>query len=179
LAASFAVAKNTNQSKTEVVEEKKMQEHGYQQPPIPSAHQPNPYGGGQFVNTSGQGVNAVIPPEIATGFNWGAFLMNWIWGIGHSVWIALVALVAGFIPVIGGLVSLGMCVYLGMKGNELAWRNRRFESVEQFQAVQKAWMKWGLILLGVSILLGLLMVPVFMRAAQEAARQNPAAFQPQ
>lgn len=38
-------------------------------------------------NTSGMGVNSVIPPEIR-GWSWGAFLLNWIWGIGNSVFVA-------------------------------------------------------------------------------------------
>lgn len=39
-------------------------------------------------NTSGQGVAAVVPPELDR-WNWGAFLLNWIWGIGNNTFIAL------------------------------------------------------------------------------------------
>jgi hypothetical protein len=150
-----------------------MQQPGYK-PPIPSAHEPIGYSTGPIVNSSGQGASAVVPPEIATGFNWGAFLMNWIWGLGHSVWIALVALVVGFVPVIGGVVSLGFCIYLGMKGNELAWRNRRFESIEQFRAVQAAWTKWGIILLVVGVVLGILgaILLVSMGVLNGSSQQN-------
>ncbi len=91
-------------------------------------------------NTSGQGSLAVIPREIG-GWNWGAFLLNWIWAIGNSVWIGLLALVpyAGFI----------MAIVLGVKGNEWAWRYKRWDSVEHFKRTQSTWAKWGLgILLG-------------------------------
>ena len=43
-------------------------------------------------NTSGQGSSAVVPKEVH-GWNWGAFLLNWIWGIGNNVWLALLALI--------------------------------------------------------------------------------------
>ncbi len=94
-----------------------------------------------------------VPPEIASGFNWGAFWWTWIWGIAHNVWIALLALVAPW-PV--------MNIILGLKGNEWAWQNRRFESVEQFRATQAAWALWGWIVVGVSIVLTLLILGAAM-----------------
>ena len=36
-----------------------------------------------------------IPAEIRR-WNWGAFLFNWIWGIGDQTYIALLALIPGF-----------------------------------------------------------------------------------
>ena len=65
-------------------------------------------------NTSGQGSASVVPAEI-TGWNWGAFLLNWIWAIGNRVWIGLLGLVFGII----------MAIILGAKGNEWAWQSRR------------------------------------------------------
>ena len=41
-------------------------------------------------NNSGQGKMAALPPEL-TGWNWGAFFLTWIWGIGNSTFIALLA----------------------------------------------------------------------------------------
>lgn len=37
-------------------------------------------------NTSGQGRSAVVPPEIKRWI-WGAFLLNWIWGIKGDRWV--------------------------------------------------------------------------------------------
>ena len=37
-------------------------------------------------NTSGRGQMSVISPEIK-GWNWGALILGWIWGIGNGVWI--------------------------------------------------------------------------------------------
>lgn len=85
-------------------------------------------------NTSGQGKNAIVPPEIR-GWNWGAFLLNWIWGIGNNTFVALLM----FVPV----VNLVMLFVLGARGNRWAWQNRRWESVAAFKASQRKWAWWG------------------------------------
>ncbi len=77
-----------------------------------------------------------IPPEIG-GWNWGAFLLNWIWGIGNNTFIALLTLV----PIFG----LIMPFVLGAKGIRWAWRNGRWDSVEHFKRVQRKWAIWGAI----------------------------------
>lgn len=87
-------------------------------------------------NNSGQGKLASVPAEIDK-WNWGAFLLNWIWGIGNNTFIALLM----FIP----LVNIVMPFVLGAKGSAWAWRNKRWESVEQFREVQRKWLKWSLI----------------------------------
>ena len=38
-----------------------------------------------------------------------------------------------------------MSIYLGIKGRELAWQNKRWDSVEHFNSVQKRWSIWGLV----------------------------------
>ena len=98
-------------------------------------------------NTSGQGATAVVPREIQ-GWNWGAFLLTWIWGIGNNVLIALLM----FVP----CVNIVMWFVLGAKGNEWAWRNKRWDSVEEFQRVQRTWTKWGVIVALVSLVLATL-----------------------
>ncbi|MCL0038599.1 hypothetical protein M1N10_06280 [Thermodesulfovibrionales bacterium] len=97
-----------------------------------------------------QGKQVIVPDEIPDeikGWNWGAFLLSWIWAIGNSTWIGLLAL----IPYVG----LVMMIILGVKGNEWAWKNRKWESVEHFKRVQKAWAQWGfgILLLFIVILL--------------------------
>ena len=81
-------------------------------------------------NTSGQGRRSVIPDEIR-GWNWGAFLLNWIWGLGNATYIALLM----FVP----LVNLVMPFVLGIKGNTWAWQNRKWQSVEAFKREQRTW----------------------------------------
>jgi membrane protein YqaA with SNARE-associated domain len=94
-------------------------------------------------NTSGQGKQAVIPTELR-GWNWGAFLMNWVWGIFNKTYISLLT----FVPLVGMLMPF----VLGFKGNAWAWRNKRWESVEHFRKVQRKWAMWGVIMLVVSLL---------------------------
>lgn len=86
-------------------------------------------------NTSGRGRTATVPGQIDR-WNWGAFLLNWIWGIGNKTYIAFLM----FVP----LVNIVMALMLGLKGSAWAWRNKRWDSVEQFRAVQRKWAYWAL-----------------------------------
>lgn len=87
-----------------------------------------------------------IPPEVDR-WNWGAFLLNWIWGIGNNTFIALLV----FVPFVG----LIMPFVLGAKGSRWAWRNGRWDSVAHFQRVQRKWAIWGVVIwLGVIALFG-------------------------
>ena len=95
-------------------------------------------------NTSGQGKESEIPIEIK-GWNWGAFLFSWIWGIGNNTYRAFWV----FFP----LVNIIMMIALGLKGNEWAWRHRKWESVEHFKQVQRKWTKAALIFLVVVLFL--------------------------
>jgi hypothetical protein len=101
---------------------------------------------GAAANNSGGG-KGTIPPEGVKGWSWGAFLMNWIWGVSNKTWIALLA----WIPFIGIFVS----IYLGIKGRELAWRNKRWDSLEHFQKVQRRWSVWSGVFVLVCVLLGI------------------------
>ena len=85
-----------------------------------------------------------VPPGVR-GWNWGAFFLTWIWGICNGTLIALLSLIPG--------IHFVMMFVLGFKGNEWAWKNKEWESVEQFHAVQRKWAAWAvglwLIMLGV------------------------------
>ena len=78
-----------------------------------------------------------IPPELDR-WNWGAFLLNWIWGIGNNTFIALLT----FVPFVG----LVMPFVLGAKGSRWAWRNGRWDSVDHFRRVQRQWAIWGAVI---------------------------------
>jgi hypothetical protein len=97
----------------------------------------------QSSNNSGQGKNSVLPPELS-GWNWGAFFLTWIWGIGNNTWIALLT----FIPV----VNFIMIFVLGAKGNEWAWQNKRWNGIDHFKKSQKLWAIWGAVLFLIGIL---------------------------
>lgn len=95
-------------------------------------------------NTSGQGKSASAPVEIK-GWNWGAFFLPLIWGIGNKVWIGLLAIIPIFWPI--------MMIVLGAKGNKWAWKNKKWESVEHFKKTQKIWAIVGLIIFIIPILI--------------------------
>ncbi len=100
-------------------------------------------------NTSTQINTGAMPAELK-GWNWGAFLLGWIWGLGNRTFIALLGLIPG--------INIIMAFVLGAMGNRWAWSNRRWESVEHFQQVQKIWSTfgWGMLagfLLGVILVL--------------------------
>ncbi|MGZ5049528.1 MAG: cytochrome c oxidase assembly factor Coa1 family protein [Methylobacter sp.] len=85
-------------------------------------------------NTSGHGKKAIVPAEIDK-WNWGAFLLNWIWGVGNNTYIALLM----FVP----FVNFVMPIVLGVKGSAWAWQNKEWESVDHFKSVQRKWAIWG------------------------------------
>ena len=50
------------------------------------------------------------------------------------------------IVALGGVIGLAFIVILGIKGSELAWRYRKWDSVEDFKDTQAAWKRRGIIL---------------------------------
>jgi hypothetical protein len=100
-----------------------------------------------YENNSGEGSGSK-PPSGVTGWSWGAFMWGWIWAIGNRTWIGLLAL----IPYVGFFVH----IYLGVKGRELAWQNRRWDSLEHFNRVQRRWSIWALVILGGIAVLGMM-----------------------
>ncbi len=115
------------------------------------------------------GANGSELPDELRGWNWGAFLLTWIWAIAHKTWIGLLSLVGGLIPFVGPVIVLVMWIMLGLKGNEWAWKNRKFASVEEFKEVQKKWAIWGLVLFIISIVLTAVFFSMIMALLGSAA----------
>jgi len=89
---------------------------------------------------------ATIPPELDR-WNWGAFLLNWIWGVGNNTFIALLCFIPG--------VGIVMVFVLGAKGSRWAWKNGRWDSIEHFKRVQRLWAIWAVVIyLGGIVLFG-------------------------
>lgn len=128
----------------------------------------------QVVNNSGQGAGIVVPEEVKNRFNWGAFLLGWIWGIGNKsylTFLSFAALLVCWIPIVGPLVPLGLSIWFGIKGNEWAWQNKKFDSIEAFHNYQKLWVKIGLGLIVLSVILGFLLGILLAGAAALQAQQ--------
>jgi hypothetical protein len=104
-------------------------------------------------NTSGQGKDASVPIELDGRWNWAAFLFPTVFAGINRLWLWLVITAA---PVVlfsldilpsGWRVGLSsgqlvLSIILAKRGNALAWRSRRWESIEQFQRTQRRW-AWG------------------------------------
>ncbi|MBN3908885.1 MAG: serine/threonine protein kinase [Nostoc sp. NMS1] len=94
----------------------------------------------EIINNSGCGIsnqNEIVPEEIL-GWNWGAFLMPWLWMWPNQVWYGLFC----FVPHGWWL----MAIALGAKGNEWAWKSRHWRSIEQFKAHQRGWAIAGILI---------------------------------
>lgn len=100
-------------------------------------------------NDSGQGDQSSLPDELR-GLNWGGLLLNFVWGLAMKIpltWLHL-------IPIVGWVMPLVMWT----RGNEWAWKHRRWESVDQFKKVQEKWMIAGVIFTVISIILSIALV---------------------
>jgi hypothetical protein len=88
--------------------------------------------------------NLLLVAELAK-WNWGAFLLGPIWGLGNNVYRAFMVL----IPFYG----IYEWVMLGRNGNRLAWAARPWESVESFHKTQRKWAMWGIIVVVLVVLI--------------------------
>ena len=88
-------------------------------------------------NSSGGGSGVSVPPN-ASGLCWGGFFLGWIWAVFNRSWIGLL----GLIPVL----SLPIALVLLFKGRDWAWRNKRWQSVEHFNEVQRKWSIAGIVI---------------------------------
>jgi hypothetical protein len=116
-----------------------------------------------------------LPPELEKKFNWGAFLLNWIWGSFHGYYwpllvmpaiallglhitplgASLIKLFWIFVFAISVLPFLAYIIYLGKKGNKIAWERREWRDIEHFKSVQK---KWAI----VGVIIGLLSIVIYL-----------------
>lgn len=84
-------------------------------------------------------LTSIISTKPNKGWNWGAFMFNWIWAIFNGLYWPLIIIPIAFIPYIGGLASLICCIVLGYKGSEWAWEVKTWDSAEHFNDVQHRW----------------------------------------
>lgn len=109
-------------------------------------------------------------------WNWGAFYFGWLWGVCHKVWPALLQLAVCFIPsllnvmgmahplvaVVCLIINLGVAVWLGLKGTQMAWDNGAWSSMEEMRRCRSKWNVAALICFAVSIVFLLVMIVFFI-----------------
>ena len=124
--------------------------------------------------------NKFVPEDVKNHFNWGAFFLTWIWGLGNNTFITLLifaTILVGWIPIIGFLISLGVCIWFGIKGNEWAWKNKHFISVQAFHEYQKKWAIAGVIVFVimaviVPVIIATLTLPVLLTNTSDIQSQT-------
>ena len=97
------------------------------------------YPQGQPVNPSVYGKTQPV-----TGWNWGACMYGWIWGLANGTWMPLL----GILPVL----NMFWWIVCGIKGNEWALNSGMWKTVEEFNAVQKSWNRAGKIMFWVTFI---------------------------
>lgn len=106
-------------------------------------------------NSAPASVTKELPPELKR-FNWGAFLFSWVWGIFNKTYITFLYFLV-FIPIVN-LLTLPLFIWFGFKGNEWAWKNKEWKSIEEFNDVQRKWALAGAIAAGVGIVAAIVYV---------------------
>jgi serine/threonine-protein kinase len=122
-----------------------------------------------FVNNSGIGKlfdSSVQVPQEIHGWNWGAFFFPGLWCIPNQVWLGLISwsdISIITLPFTMGMTWPVMAIILGVKGNEWAWKSRRWKSLKAFKRHQRLWAIAGFV--SVFIFLVVLTLIVFLLVA--------------
>lgn len=91
-------------------------------------------------------------------FNFGAFSLGWLWGIGNGVFLKtfllnLLAYILLIIPIIGWVGAIAIFVYIGKNGNEWANKGKVWISQDEFEKAQLKWNIAGIYFLVIVVLI--------------------------
>ncbi len=114
-----------------------------------------------YTNTTKCVCNEENPYNIKQ-WNWGAFWLSWIWGIANRSFKTFWVLIPYF-----GFIWMFVC---GAKGNEWAWQNKNWSSVNEFNNVQK---KWAIVGNSIAIMLVVLFSLIFFIAVNTNDNNQP------
>jgi hypothetical protein len=83
------------------------------------------------------------------GWNWGGFLLPYVWLVGHGQpGTGLLLLLSAYIPFVSMfhlLIYPMTGIYLGLNGYEMAWKHSPYHSVAQLRDRERVWGWWGLV----------------------------------
>ncbi len=77
-------------------------------------------------------ITSQLPYDYKKEFNWGAFFGTWLWGLYNKSYITLLNLILWFTP--WGAYFKLIC---GLKGNEWAFKNKKWNNVTKFNRSQE------------------------------------------
>ena len=100
------------------------------------------------------------------GWNWGGFLIPYVWLIGHGrLTLGFLLILSACVPFLG-LAHLvfypAAALYLGLNGYELAWREQPYHSIHQLEERERTWMLCGAALF-IVLFMALLFALVYLR----------------
>ena len=103
-------------------------------------------------------------PSILNMWNWGAFALSWLWGIFNGLYWPLLIIACNFVPYAGPFIALGLSIYLGIYGNQLAWnaaKEKNDVDALSFTRLQRKWNLAGIIVFCVVMFLAI--IGLFLR----------------
>ncbi|MBR6126585.1 hypothetical protein IKQ21_02775 [bacterium] len=77
-------------------------------------------------------ITSMYPYDFTKEFNWGAFLGTWIWGLFNKSYKTLWIWILGLTP-----WGTYYALYCGLKGNEWAYKNKKWDDVDKFNTSQE------------------------------------------
>lgn len=101
--------------------------------------------------------------DIRFFWNWGAFMLGPIFGVGNRAWAGLLSMV----PVL----NIVWIFVFGANGEKWAWNSGAFKNEAEFRATMRSWNRAGvffLILLAVSLLISVVFFGVLAAMIQQA-----------
>lgn len=94
-------------------------------------------------------ITSKYPYDVTKVFNWGAFLGTWIWGLFNKSYVPLFMLLLFWTP-----WSFCFQLYCGLKGNEWAYKNKKWKNVQTFNKSQEKqttfWAVFNLLIIPIS-----------------------------
>ncbi len=102
-------------------------------------------------------ITSKLPYDYTKIFNWGAFLGTWMWGFYNKSYITLFQWAVGPTP-FGFLFK----IYCGLKGNEWAYKNKKYDDLEKFNKSQRRqtvfFIFWNFVILPLLLALPLILI---------------------
>lgn len=102
-------------------------------------------------------------PKNLKSFSWGAFCLFPFWGlfngartlscITFAIWIFNICS-NSLLAILLSLISVGISIYFGFKGNRYSWKKKHWDSAEDFERVQHNWNIAGIIAFIVAFIIG-------------------------
>lgn len=114
-------------------------------------------------------------PKELKGFNWGACIFTFIWGLKYKAWITLLALPLIIVQLPTGLNWILLTVlqiYCGIKGNEWAYQVEWWKKPADFRRTQ---MLWSMTALALTFIIPLTVGLFVVRFVQKSP-DNPMEF---